>query len=256
MRIRVVSDLHIEFMGKIEWDDVIDDFSGDDADVLVLAGDILPLKYVDEVRKYLGAFCERYGDVIYVPGNHEYYGTDVRSAHVVLGAVENEISNLRVLKNSWLHLNGKSFFGGTMWFPELPKGLEHLKEMMNDFFQIQGIEPFCYSQHRDFRRMAASILNDKIVVISHHLPSWESVDVKYTASPLNRFFVGDCEDLIKSFQPKLWIHGHTHDSCDYVGQRFPLREGDTPTLGNTRVICNPYGYNGFNQNYKKVLIDL
>jgi len=30
-------------------------------------------------------------------------------------------------------------------------------------------------------------------------------------------------------QPKLWIHGHSHDRCDY-------------TLGKTRVVANPLGY--------------
>ena len=36
---------------------------------------------------------------------------------------------------------------------------------------------------------------------------------------------------------RLWIHGHTHDSFDYV-------------VNGTRVLCNPRGYakNGANEN--------
>ena len=30
---------------------------------------------------------------------------------------------------------------------------------------------------------------------------------------------------------KYWIHGHTHDACDYM-------------IGDTRVLCNPRGYIG------------
>jgi Icc-related predicted phosphoesterase len=234
----------------------MDDFAGD-ADVVVLAGDILPLKYVDQVRNVFAPFCERYKHVIFVPGNHEYYGTNVRDAHLILGAVQNELYNLNVLKNSAIVLDGQKFYGGSLWFPELPKGLEHLKEMLNDFFEIGGIEPFCYSNYREFRQQAIKHLDKNCVVVSHHLPTWESVAIKYTASPLNRFFVGDCEDLIKAFQPKLWIHGHTHDSCDFMGQRFPPREGDIPPLGNTRIVCNPFGYNGFNESYiRNLYIDV
>jgi Icc-related predicted phosphoesterase len=49
---------------------------------------------------------------------------------------------------------------------------------------------------------------------------------------LNRFFVNDMSDRINAKKPKLWVHGHTHDSCDYIaGER-------------TRVVCNPKGYPG------------
>ena len=34
---------------------------------------------------------------------------------------------------------------------------------------------------------------------------------------------------VRERQPKLWIHGHSHDRCDYL-------------LGKTRVVANPLGY--------------
>jgi hypothetical protein len=39
------------------------------------------------------------------------------------------------------------------------------------------------------------------------------------------------DDLLAHAQ--LWIHGHTHDSTDYV-----IQTGQT----TTRVVCNPRGY--------------
>lgn len=256
MKIQLASDIHVEFLGRQDYDSLMGSFTGD-ADVLVLAGDILPLKHVDQVRNVFAPFCERYKHVIFVPGNHEYYGTSVTDAHAILGAVQNELYNLNVLKNSAVVLDGQKFYGGGLWFPEVPKGLHHLKDMMNDFHLIEGIEPFCYNQYLEFKRNAVSHVDKDTVVVSHHLPTWESVAIQYTASPLNRFFVGDCEDLIKALQPKLWLHGHTHDSCDYVGQRFPARVGDAPTLGKTRVVCNPFGYNGENEDYiNKLFLDV
>jgi hypothetical protein len=35
-------------------------------------------------------------------------------------------------------------------------------------------------------------------------------------------------------QIKLWTHGHTHHCFDYV-------------IGETRVVCNPRGYSGYEQ---------
>jgi hypothetical protein len=55
------------------------------------------------------------------------------------------------------------------------------------------------------------------------------------ASALNPLFVCDLTDLIMRRQPGLWLHGHTHDS------------GDTQ-IGKTRLVCNPFGYAGRNQN--------
>jgi len=54
---------------------------------------------------------------------------------------------------------------------------------------------------------------------------------------LNACFVSDAERLVDGRRARLWIHGHTHDSFDYV-------------LNGTRVVCNPRGYarNGVNEN--------
>jgi len=61
------------------------------------------------------------------------------------------------------------------------------------------------------------------------LPTRHSISKRWQGNPLNRYFVTDLTALILQKQPKLWIHGHTHDSKDYK-------------LGVTRIVCNPYGY--------------
>ena len=40
--------------------------------------------------------------------------------------------------------------------------------------------------------------------------------------------------IINHPQIKLWTHGHTHDVFDYV-------------IGETRIVCNPRGYHGYEQ---------
>jgi Icc-related predicted phosphoesterase len=56
-----------------------------------------------------------------------------------------------------------------------------------------------------------------------------SVAKRYANDPLNPAFASRLEDLIEKYQPALWIHGHTHEPCDYE-------------LFGTRVLCNPRGY--------------
>jgi hypothetical protein len=55
--------------------------------------------------------------------------------------------------------------------------------------------------------------------------------VRYVNDPLNPAFASRLEGLIERYQPAGWIHGHTHDPCDYE-------------LFRTRVVCNPRGYPG------------
>jgi hypothetical protein len=74
-------------------------------------------------------------------------------------------------------------------------------------------------------------------VVTHHAPSPASIHPRFAASPLNACFVSNAEHLLDGDRVRLWIHGHTHDSFDYV-------------VNGTRVVCNPRGYakNGVNEN--------
>jgi Icc-related predicted phosphoesterase len=69
--------------------------------------------------------------------------------------------------------------------------------------------------------------NGNTVVVTHHCPSWNSVALRYQSDLLSACFSSRLESLLGA--SKLWIHGHTHDSFDYVEK-------------GTRVICNPKGY--------------
>jgi hypothetical protein len=78
--------------------------------------------------------------------------------------------------------------------------------------------------------------NDKVWVLTHHGPSYQSVHPKYRNSGIaNGAYVNNFDDLIlNNPQIKYWSHGHTHESFDYM-------------IGDCRVVCNPRGYyNGYN----------
>lgn len=88
--------------------------------------------------------------------------------------------------------------------------------------------------------MLSEHYSGKTVVVTHQLPSMLSVDDKYKENLLSSCFASNLDDLFGNVN--IWIHGHTHESFDYVAN-------------GTRVICNPRGYSRFdgyteNSNFK------
>jgi hypothetical protein len=78
--------------------------------------------------------------------------------------------------------------------------------------------------------------NQKIWVLTHHAPSYQSVHEKFKKNGIaNGAYVSNLDGLILDHpEIKVWSHGHTHTSFDYK-------------IGECRVVCNPRGYyNGYN----------
>ncbi|MGB2816445.1 MAG: hypothetical protein WBA53_14665 [Burkholderiaceae bacterium] len=75
------------------------------------------------------------------------------------------------------------------------------------------------------------------VVITHRAPSPRSIHPRFAASPVNPAFVSDATHRLDGARACPWIHGHTHDSFDYVER-------------GTRVLCKARGYakDGVNEN--------
>jgi len=223
MRIAILSDLHFEFHrdGGSEFISTLK-FNG--IDVLILAGDIVTP--AEKIPNILERFCNRYETVVYLPGNHEFYRSSFPEVKKIFDFIS--ISNLHILDNKTTTINGQRFVGTTLWFRDQPD-YNRLYKCLADFQEIKDFRNHVYEKNR----LAIEFLNHEVnssdIVITHHMPSKKSVHPKFTNSSLNRFFVCELDDLINERQPKLWVHGHTHESCDYY-------------INKTRIICNPLGY--------------
>lgn len=102
MKIQLLRDLHIEF-GSYRYPDV-------ESDVVVLAGDIHTK--TQGIQWALENITDK--PVIYVLGNHEYYG----KTYPKLIDTAKELakgSNVHVLENEVLTLGGVNFLGCTLW---------------------------------------------------------------------------------------------------------------------------------------------
>jgi hypothetical protein len=55
---------------------------------------------------------------------------------------------------------------------------------------------------------------ERSIVVTHHAPSIRSIVDRYRADPVSAAFASNMDDFILEHQPRLWIHGHTHESFD------------------------------------------
>lgn len=242
MKLNILSDLHLGF-GAMEW-------PVNDADAIVLAGDI-------SRPREAASWAMRFGKpVLYVAGNHEFYGSSIDGALDELRR-QCERTKVHVLDDSELVIDGVRFLGTTLWTDfELfddsklrAAAKEEARRCLRDFSRIRAREGSSdlftpddsvalFRQHAAWlaSRLASSHAGPT-VVITHHAPSTRSIHPRFAGSLLNACFVSDVEHLLGAHRAVLWIHGHTHDSFDYV-------------VDGTRVVCNPRGYahGGVNEN--------
>jgi predicted phosphodiesterase len=227
MKLHIMSDLHFE-MHADGGSELIRGLDSTGVDVLVLAGDITMARCYEDLEGVFKPLTRKYRHILYVPGNHEYYKSSPAQVTRNLAKLTKAFPEVVTPQNGATVLAGQRFVVGTMWF-RLDPAAEPSKRLMHDFSLIKDFEPWVYEQNAAFEQIVANRLRATDVVVTHHLPAPQSTPARFARSAANAFFMCDMTSYISERQPKLWIHGHTHDRCDYL-------------LGRTRVVANPLGY--------------
>lgn len=236
MRLRILSDLHLEFFdGDRELPEV-------DADVVILAGDI------HRNSEGLAWARRRFSDmpIIYVPGNHEFYGTCMPLLREQL-ALEAERLDIELLDNRAVTLGDVRFYGTTLWTdfalyagdPAQSPAHTESKALsyMPDFKIVQTSQGVTFTPQasQELHAIALDWLESELlkpfvgskVVISHHAPLHDCIPVQYLGDALSPAFASHLPHLMGNMD--VWVHGHVHEPVDI------LRNG-------TRIIANPGGY--------------
>lgn len=242
MKIKSMSDLHLEFeRSLVDIERFAASLNPDECDVLVLAGDCGSGHHIAE---RVGILAERFAPkpVLYVAGNHEYYGGNSASVLQQQEQLMTKHANMHCLERSVVEIDGQRFLGTPLWY-QYTVDVALMSSQWSDFHHIAGIRKWIdKSFERDVAWFEAELRTGD-VVITHFLPSPKCVSPRWRNEITNVFFVSDVESLIIERKPKLWFHGHTHDSMDV-------------TIGDTRIVCNPRGYvpNALNGNFKPWLV--
>ncbi|CAH1041814.1 metallophosphoesterase [Halomonas sp. TD01] len=236
MRLRILSDLHLEFFdGNRELPEV-------EADLIILAGDI------HQRTEGLAWARQRFPEmpILYVPGNHEFYGTCMPLLREEL-AIEAERLGIELMDNRAVTLNGVRFYGTTLWtdfalYADDPtkdpvETVSKALRVMPDFKIVQTSPGVTFSPlaSQQLHAEALAWLESELalpfegpkVVVSHHAPLRDCIPGQYQGDVLSPAFASHLPHLMGKMD--LWVHGHVHEPVD--------------TLCNgTRIIANPGGY--------------
>lgn len=236
MKLWIMSDLHLELTRG--WDLPLGE-ARPDFDVMVVAGDLVP-RAERGVRWLLDRVTDR--PVIYVPGNHEFYGCDIdRTVEKAIEAARG--TNVHVLPDRAIEIDGVNFIGATLWtdfalFDCADYAMNYAGDVMNDYRKIRKndyqrrLRPAdTLARHRASRNFIATELrkSGRHVIVTHHGPHPNAIRGGCERELISCAYVSDLTDVIEAGRPELWIYGHTHESRDFV-------------VGTTRVITNAKGY--------------
>ena len=227
-------------------------------DTLVVAGDIDG----DDIQQsidWLLSQANNYKHVVVVLGNHDYYGSTIEQTNKKWTDHQEVLTshNIHVLINRTIVIDDVLFIGTTLWSDIYAQGNSsayRCKKLLNDFRQIKQ---FTLSKYQEAFKTNLAWLDTqlslqsagwekRIVVITHHLPSFKCIHNEYKSSPINVGFASSLDNTHSQFfngNVDVWIHGHTHKPIDTM-------------IGQTRVLCNPRGYPNENEKVEIQTINI
>jgi len=258
--VRPFSDIHAEFWPASHFDrilgKVVPPLPTDKETIALVAGDIGLAHRQETWLKVLNVFSKQFLAVVYVEGNHFFYNNDFFGRISELKKNVSIPENVHFLENESIEIAGVIFIGATLWTDFHGKDffrMQYARKSMNDFIVIRKttgesilpedtVDLFYESKRYIFDAMKNAGAR-RTVIVTHHGISPQSINERFKGDSLNCAFMTDLSSDILNNGPDLWIHGHTHNSFDYM-------------IGTTRVIVNPYGYEDVevNSQYAKDLV--
>lgn len=213
------------------------------------------------IKKLQQNVFSKFTSVLYVMGNHEHYRFKFDCTVPVIKEFF-EGTNVKVLDNDFVKIHDVVFIGCTLWSDFMkasPIAMETCRGGMNDFKIIATGDPakwppkawhnweyaprdqiFAPSNALDEHLMSKRYIefvakqhrDDKVVVVSHHGPTYKSLSKKHVGNGLDGAYCSDMSDFILgNHNIRHWVHGHTHMSVDYM-------------VGDCRILANQVGYFG------------
>ena len=268
----VISDLHLECNAPFEPSNY--DFKK--ADYLAILGDLLPAAYLKPVKGHerleaihrkltylMEVVFPKYKKVFFVPGNHDYYHSIYSDVVPAYRRYFEDVKNFVVLDNNYELVEDEhiAIVGCTLWTDfndNNPMDKLAVQHGLADYFYIDSRSPiekptdgritpdFILQKHYESKNyidyVCKGFFDHRIVVLTHHAPSWKCIQPKYKMSLVNAGFASDLDNFIMTHANiKLWAYGHTHYDKDFM-------------LHDTRIYSHQCGYEGMDaglyENFK------
>jgi len=210
-----------------------------EGEILLLAGDIVPLGRLEHVQDFIDFISGHFTKVYWIPGNHEYYNYDLTYTD---GKVYEEIrKNVFLVNNYKVLINDVNLVFSTLWGKIGVQHMWEIQQSVSDFARIKinghRFLPEDYNLlHDDSRGFLDASLkytrDYKTIVITHHVPTLFNYPAEYRSDPLNEAFAVEMFDFIEASQVNWWIYGHHHRNIPEF------------TIGRTHLVTNQVGYVG------------
>ena len=244
MKIQYCSDLHLEFAENYTF--LKSNPLTPIGDILILAGDIVPFAVMDKYAEFFDYLADHFETTYWLPGNHEYYHSDVSERS---GKLNEKIrSNVVLINNQSVKINSTRLIFSTLWSHISPLSEYRIKKNMSDFhvilYQGKRFSPEIFNLlHQESKDFIVTTLqkkkeSSKTIVVTHHVPTFKNYPERYNGSLLNEAFVVELSDLIADSEVDYWMYGHTHSN---------IPDFD---LGKTQMVTNQLGYIEYNEHLR------
>jgi len=229
MKFQILSDIHFEAFG-CSHDVFFNEYLEIAAKNIIIAGDLCNKK---DFIQLIDQFSKRYEHVIFVPGNHDYYGYSIPYMNEFFKSKNND--RIHILIDDVVTIDDVRIAGTPLWFskPTNPLVELEIRNSIKDFYCIHDFEKDVYKANKKSVEFLKAVEAD--VIVTHFMPTRKSINERYIGDVCNEYFVCPVLDRYP-IHTKHWIHGHTHDFFDY----------DYEGIG---VTCNPFGYSGSNLGF-------
>jgi len=246
MRIQYCSDLHLEFGENNQY--LTEKPLQVSGEVLLLAGDIVPLhdEYFND--PFFDFISDHYKQVFWVPGNHEFYDKDIAEFSNSYNIQVRD--NINIVNNVALIYEGIRFVFSTLWTKintinerNIEQGVADFTNILNKNKKLKTKEyNILHNEGFEFIQQAVKELHEKTIVVSHHMPSHLCNSPEHINSSINAAFCVDLTDFIESSNVNFWIYGHSHFN------QKPLYIGNTILLTNQLGIVQSNEHKSFKRN--------
>ena len=235
LNIQYCSDLHLEFEENLYY--MQENPLIPKADILILAGDIMTFLLMHKPSNLLDFVSDNFEATYWIPGNHEYYRSDL--ADVKTPLYEEIRKNVFLLNNQTIVYKNVEMVFSTLWSHIPPQNEWAVQQSVNDFSLIKNegrnftATDFNALHKKDynFLKTALSQQTDKQrIVVTHHVPTKMHYPEQYINSNINCAFAVELHDFIERSNVSYWIYGHHHFNIP----KFKI--------GNTTMLTNQLGY--------------
>jgi predicted phosphodiesterase len=271
MKVRVISDLHVEFYSsafylKSKLDKMFKDDEITDDEILIIAGDLgvagsgKENSMNPEYKYMLEYFSKKWKNVILIPGNHEYYDRDKsRSLDEIDTMIDKECKKLGItfLNKNYIILKESkegpfeskdnvaqdryAILGCTLWSEATKEAYLNMNDRLKAVLSHKELLQ-THNMHKTWLQKTLQSLSKKgikTIVATHHLPLMELTHPKYLKPKykhLNSAYASKLNTFFEDLQSSDLSKNVLFYCCGHTHEKTET------TLYDIDFLINPMGY--------------